>query len=79
LSLAKIPSAGTKGGSQRLKPEKVSGKLVAEMMKKLSDGSREMGWTWQTVLYDLSEHNVADGVFIGEHDGCIAKLYAARS
>jgi hypothetical protein len=49
------------------------------MMNKLSDGSREMRWTWQTVLYDLGEHNAADGVFIGERDECIAKFYAAKS
>ena len=48
------------------------------MMKKLSDGSREMGGTWQTLPYDLGEHNAADCAFVGERDGCIAKLYAAK-
>jgi hypothetical protein len=47
-------------------------------MKRLMNGSREMGWTRQTALGGLSEHT-AGGVFVGERANCIAKLYAARS
>ena len=47
-------------------------------MKRLSGRSTEVEWPEQTALCAFSKHTVADGLFVEQRTGCIARLYAAR-
>ena len=49
------------------------------MVTRLLGHSREMRWPEQTMLRIFCEHTVADDLFAGECDDCIAMLHAARS
>jgi len=44
------------------------------MVTRLLGQSREMRWPEQTMLRIFSEHTVADDLFAGERDDCIAML-----